>query len=178
MLNSVTSRIFGTRTTTCTSRIRSEPRTWPGGAGFSGTSSGAGWARKSSSRSHVSRIPPRWEKHRNLTLAALLDDPRLSGQLRCELRCELKHIQKLKLVKEVRERRNRVVAHSDERIALGEDALPILQVAKIEKIISRLQDVHRRHRGASMGSDVSHYGTYTLRGVKNLVKRLEQSERG
>ncbi len=46
-------------------------------------------------------------KHRNLTLAALLDDPRLSGQLRCELRCELKHIQKLKLVKEVRERRRR-----------------------------------------------------------------------
>ena len=28
-----------------------------------------------------------------------------------------------------------------------------------------------------MGSDVSHYGTHTLRGVKNLVKRLEQSER-
>ena len=128
----------------------------------------------------ISRLTdsPEMGKHRNLTLAALLDDPRLSGQLRCELRCELKHIQKLKLVKEVRERRNRVVAHSDERIALGEDALPILQVAKIEKIISRLQDVHRRHRGASMGSDVSHYGTHTLRGVKNLVKRLEQSERG
>ena len=127
----------------------------------------------------ISRLTdsPEMGKHRNLTLAALLDDPRLSGQLRCELRCELKHIQKLKLVKEVRERRNRVVAHSDERIALGEDALPILQLAKIEKIISRLQDVHRRHRGASMGSDVSHYGTHTLRGVKNLVKRLEQSER-
>ena len=79
----------------------------------------------------ISRLTdsPEMGKHRNLTLAALLDDPRLSGQLRCELRCELQHIQKLKLVKEVRERRNRVVAHSDERIALGEDALPILQPA-------------------------------------------------
>ena len=27
-----------------------------------------------------------------------------------------------------------------------------------------------------MGSDVSHYGTHTLRGVKNLVKRLEQED--
>ena len=49
----------------------------------------------------ISRLTdsPEMGKHRNLTLVALLDDPRLSGQLRCELRCELKHIQKLKLVK-------------------------------------------------------------------------------
>ena len=39
----------------------------------------------------ISRLTdsPEMGKHRNLTLAALLDDPRLSGQLRCELRCEL-----------------------------------------------------------------------------------------
>ena len=115
-------------------------------------------------------------KHQNLTLAALLDDARLSGRLRCELRCELKRIQRLKQVKKLREYRNRAVAHSDKRTALDKDALPILQPAKIEEIISRLQAVHRRHRGASMGSHVSHYGTHTLRNVENLVKRLEESE--
>ena len=126
----------------------------------------------------ISRLtdPPEMGKHQNLTLAALLDDARLSGRLRCELRCELKRIQRLKQVKKLREYRNRAVAHSDKRTALDKDALPILQPAKIEEIISRLQAVHRRHRGASMGSHVSHYGTHTLRNVENLVKRLEESE--
>ena len=125
----------------------------------------------------ISRLtdPPEMGKRRNLTLEALLDDPRLSGQLRCKLGCELKSIRKL--VEKIRKHRNRDVAHRDERTALGQDVLPTLQVGQIRDIISRLQDVHRKHRGAAMGSHVSHYGTHTHRGVENLVTRLEQSER-
>ena len=125
----------------------------------------------------VSRLtdPPEMGKRRNLTLRALLDDPRLPGQLRRELGRELKSIRKA--VKKIRQHRHRVVAHQDERTALGQDALPILHVDQIEEIISRLQGVHRKHRGAAMCIDVLDYGTHTLRGVKNLVKRLEQSER-
>ena len=127
----------------------------------------------------ISRLtdPPEKGEHRNLTLAALLDDPRLSGQLRCELRCELKRIRRLKQVDKIRKHRNRVVAHSHKRTVLGQDALPILQSAKIQEIISSLQDVHRKHRVASMDIDVLGYGTHTLRGVENVVKRLEESEK-
>ena len=128
----------------------------------------------------ISRLtdPPEKGEHRNLTLAALLDDTRLSGQLRCELRCELKRIRRLKQVDKIRKHRNRVVAHSDKRTALGKDALPILQSAKIQDIISRLRDVHRKHRIESMGIDVpGGYGTHTVRGVENVVKRLEESEK-
>ncbi len=113
-------------------------------------------------------------KHRNLTLRALLDDPRLSDQLRRELGCELERIREL--AKEIRKYRNRVVAHRDGNTALGEDALPILQLEQIRDIILGLQDVHRKHRCAAMGISVSEYGTHTLRGVENLVKRLEESE--
>ena len=124
----------------------------------------------------ISRLtdPPEMGKRRNLTLKALLDDPRLSGQLRCKLGRELKSIRKS--VEKIRKHRHRVVAHKDERTALSQDSLPILQVDQIEDIISRLQDVHRKHRGACMGSHVSEYGTHTLRGVEKLVTRLEQSE--
>ena len=120
----------------------------------------------------ISRLtdPREMGKRRNLTLAALLDDLRLSGQLRSEL----KRIRKL--AKNVRKHRNRVVAHSDEGTAFREDALPTLQLAEIEEIISKLQDVHRKHRGASMGSSVSDYGANTTRGVENLVKRLEECD--
>ena len=113
----------------------------------------------------ISRLTdrPKSGERQNLTLAALLDDTRLSGQLRCKLRCELKRIRKL--VKKVRKRRNRVVAHSDERTALGKDPLPILKSAEIEVMISRLQDVHRKHRVASMDSDVTDYGAHTTGGV-------------
>ena len=125
----------------------------------------------------VSRLtdPPKMGKRRILTLKALLNDPRLSGQLKRKLGCELKSIRKA--VKKIRKHRNRVVAHRDERTALGKDALPILQVRQIADIISRVQDVHRKHRGACMGISVSDYGTHTHRGVENLVRRLDQSDR-
>ena len=125
----------------------------------------------------VSRLtdPPKIGNRRTLTLMALLGEPRLPGQLRRELGCELKSIRKA--VKKIRKHRNRIVAHRDGRTALGKDALPILQVRQIADIITRLQDVHRKHRGACMDISVSGYGTHTHRGVENLVKRLEQSER-
>lgn len=125
----------------------------------------------------VSRLtdPPEMGKRRNLTLKALLDDPRLPGQLRHKLGRELKRIRKS--VEKIRKYRHRVVAHKDERTALGQDALPTLHVGQIEEIISRLQDVHRKHRGAAMSSDVLDYGTYTHGNVENLVKRLGQAER-
>ncbi len=110
---------------------------------------------------------------RNLTLTALLDDPRLPGQLKCELEHELQSIPGLA---EIRKHRNKVVAHRDGRTALGQGALPVLQLDQIENVIVRLQDVHRKHRGACMGRHVSEYGTHTHRGVEHLVKRLEQSE--
>ena len=117
---------------------------------------------------------PEMGKRRNLTLETLLDDPRLSGQLRGELRGELKSIRES--AEEIRKHRNRAVAHRDKPTALGQDALPILQVGQIEEIISRLQDVHRKHRAACMRRDVLEYGTHTPRGVEKLVRRLEQSE--
>ena len=125
----------------------------------------------------ISRLTdrPKSGERQTLTLAALLDDTRLSGQLRCELRCELKRIRRLKQVDKIRKHRNRVVAHSDKRTVLGKDALPILQSAKIQEIISRLQDVHRKHRVESMGSGVlGGYGTHTVAGVESVVKRLEE----
>ncbi len=115
----------------------------------------------------------RRNKRRNMILAALLEDPRLSYRLKCELRCELKRTRKL--VKKVRRHRNKAVAHKDERTALGEDALPNLELAKIEKLIATLQDVHRRHRGEAMGRGVEEYGTHTPGGVEKVVKRLEEA---
>ena len=125
----------------------------------------------------ISRLtdPPKMGKHRTLTPAALLDDPRLPDQLRCELGSELKSLRKA--VKKIRRHRNTVVAHRDRRTALGEDTLPTLQMRQIADIISRLQDVHRKHRVACMGISVSEYGTHTLRGVERLVARLERSDR-
>jgi len=110
---------------------------------------------------------------RNLTLTGLLDDPRLPDELKSELEQELQSIPGLA---EIRKHRNKVIAHRDRRTALGMDALPILRLDQIRDIIRRLQDVHRKHRGASMGIDVSDYGIHTHRGVQNLVRRLEQSE--
>jgi len=125
----------------------------------------------------ISRVtdPPEMGTRRNLTLRVLLDDPRLSRQLRCELGRELTSIGKA--AKKIRKHRHRVVAHKDRRTALGQDALPNLQVREIEDIIAGLQDVHRKHRAACMGSDVWDYGTQTLTGVEKLVTLLEQSER-
>ena len=125
----------------------------------------------------ISRLTdrPKMGKHRTLTLTALVDDPRLSDQLRCELGCELKSIRKA--VKKIRKHRNRVVAHRDRRTALGQDTLPSLQVRQIADVISRLRDVHRKHRGECMGISVSEYGTHTHRGVERLIARLEQSDR-
>lgn len=125
----------------------------------------------------ISRLtdPPEMRKRRNLTLEALLDDPRLSGQLRSELERGLASIRKT--VEKIRKHRHRVLAHKDERTALGQDPLPKLQLDQIEDIIARLQDVHRRHRAACMGSHVLQYGTHTLGGVEKLVRLLEQSER-
>ena len=125
----------------------------------------------------ISRLtdPPEMGKRRNLTLRALLDDPRLSDQLRCNLRRELTSIRKS--IEKIRKHRHRVVAHIDEPTALGQETLPILQVGQIEDVISKLQDVHRKHRAACMGRDVFEYGTQTLGGVEKLVTLLEQSER-
>ena len=125
----------------------------------------------------ISRLtdPPQMRKRRTLTLRALLDDPRLPGHLRCKLGGEFKRIRRS--VEKIREHRNRVVAHRDGRTALGQDSLPILQLDQIENVILGLQDIHRKHRGACMGRHVSEYGTHTHRGVENLVRRLEQSER-
>ena len=125
----------------------------------------------------ISRLtdPPKMGRHRNQTLKALLDDPRLPDQLKCELGSELESIREL--AEEIRKHRNRVVAHRDARTALGEDALPILRLDQIGDIIPRLQDVHRQHRATCMGISVSEYGTHTLRGVEHLVERLEQSEK-
>ena len=125
----------------------------------------------------ISRLtdPPKLGERQTLSLKALFDDPRLPGQLRRKLGCELKSLRKA--VRKIRKHRNRVVAHRDGRTALGKDALPILQVGQIGDIISRLQNVHREHRRASMGISVSEYGTHTHRGVERLITRLEQSER-
>ena len=114
-------------------------------------------------------------KRENLTLEALLADPRLPGKLKCELEHQLRIIRES--AEEIRKHRNKVVAHRDRPTALGEDTLLTLQVRPIADLIRRLQDVHRKHRRECMGSSVSEYGTHTHRGVKNLVKRLEQSER-
>lgn len=124
----------------------------------------------------ISRLtdPLEMGRHRNQTLEALLDDPRLLDQLRCELECEVESIRQL--AEEIRKHRNKVVAHRDRRTALGKDALPILRLDQVGDIIAKLQAVHREHRGACMGSSVSDYGTHTHRGVENLVKRLEQAE--
>ena len=125
----------------------------------------------------ISRLTdlPKQGKHRNQTLKVLLDDPRLPDRLRRELACEVESIREL--AEEIRTHRNKVVAHRDARTALGEDALPVLQLDQIGDIIPRLQDVHRKHRGACMGISVSEYGTHTHRGVEHLVKRLEQSKK-
>lgn len=125
----------------------------------------------------ISRLtdPPEMGKRRTLTLRALLDDPRLPDQLKCELGCELKSLRNA--VKKIRRHRNRMVAHRDRRTALGEDTLPPLQVRQIADIVARLQDVHRKHRAACMGISVSEYGTHTLRGVERLIASLEQSDR-
>ena len=124
----------------------------------------------------ISRLTdqPRMGKHRNQTLKALLDDPRLPEPLRCELECELEGIRGL--AEEIRQHRNKVVAHRDARTAVGEEALPALRLDQVRDIIVRLQDVHRKHRATCMGRSVSEYGTHTHRGVEHLVKCLEQSE--
>lgn len=114
-------------------------------------------------------------KRRNLTLQALLDDPRLPGKVRCKLGRDLKSIRRT--VEKIRKHRHRVLAHKDERTALGQDPLPNLQLGQIKDSISTLQDVHRKHRVACMGRVVLEYGTQTLGGVKKLVPLLEQSER-
>ncbi|MXX34352.1 MAG: hypothetical protein F4107_14205 [Gemmatimonadetes bacterium] len=125
----------------------------------------------------ISRLtdPPEVGERRNLTLEALLDDPRLPDKLERKLRCVLKTSRKS--VEKIRKHRNRVVAHRDERTALGQDPLPGLDVRQIRDVISGLEDVHRKHRGACMGSHVGEYGTHTHGGVESLFRRLEQSER-
>ena len=67
----------------------------------------------------ISRLtdPPEMRKRRNLTLEKLLGDPRLSGQLRYELERNLKGIRKT--VAKIRKHRHRVLAHKDQRTALG-----------------------------------------------------------
>ncbi len=112
--------------------------------------------------------------HRNQTLSALLDDPRLPERLRRELGFEMESV--LELAEEIRKHRNRVVAHRDAPTAVGEAARPVLRLDEIGEIIPRLQDIHRKHRATCMGKSVSEYGTHTLRGVEHLVKCLEQSE--
>ncbi len=125
----------------------------------------------------ISRLmdTPEIRKRRNLTLEALLDDPRLSDQLRCELGRDLKSIRKT--VKKIQQHRHRVHAHKDERTALGQELLPKLQLGQIEDVIAKLQDIHRRHRAACLGSHVGEYGTQPLGGVEKVVTLLEQSER-
>lgn len=112
------------------------------------------------------------ERH-NLSLEALLEDPRLEQGLP-EVRSELEG-----LVQEVQDRadpirttRNQWVAHRDRLVALEAESLPLLPWDTFDEVIELLSRIHRAYGTKVAGTDYDHDG-WQPGGAEALIEALE-----
>lgn len=141
----------------------------------------AGWFFKTVQRAYVQQLvlsisrltdPAESSGRRNVSVAALMDDPRLENRepFRTELAKMVSDVQAQAWP--VRRHRNRAVAHLDHAAAFGYEPLPDFSLSLLGEVVAALGAIHNSYGAEILDRDAS-YEIYPMGSTDALVEALE-----